>query len=304
VSGEVRHEGRPEHMTIRGRLDLDRPRVRPRFPWWNLSEGGGRVAPDVYDPASEILFFDVALHLTEPLVISNESLNVGLVGDVSLTGSNQRIGLLGAMTAVPRGRVTWRSREMVLDAGSVDFQDRFRFWPRYDLTVSCRACESTITVNVAGTLDTKPAINTTSKPEMDQTEINQCLINGVRTREFEGAVGSNVTGFGVEAGYRALTQATGLDKQVRRVLSIDQIDLTTEYSTKQRLYEPRILAAKELFEGKVRMEYSGSLARSDDQKVAIRYRISPELTLQSSWISSQDIPVGDLGLDLKYRWEW
>jgi len=88
------------------------------------------------------------------------------------------------------------------------------------------------------------------------------------------------------------------------VLPVDQIEITTEYSSRARLYEPRLLIAKEVLEGQVRLEFSSSLFNTDDQSIKAHYRVTPFLTLQSGWTSSEDMAVGDLGLDLKYRWEW
>jgi hypothetical protein len=70
-----------------------------------------------------------------------------------------------------------------------------------------------------------------------------------------------------------------------------------------------VLVAKELMilGGPVRLEYTSSLARSADQELRLRYRITPRLTLQGGWAQAEEFAapvVGDLGLDLKYRWEW
>jgi len=139
---------------------------------------------------------------------------------------------------------------------------------------------------------------------MDDTNIVSCLVRGVRIRDLETLAGEapGTTAFSFAG--EALWRLTGVDRQVRRVLPVDQIDVTTEYSSRDHEYSPRVLIAKEILDGKIRLEYSSSLVNNEDQRVALRYRITQDLTLQSGWASSEDVLYGDLGVDLKYRWEW
>jgi autotransporter translocation and assembly factor TamB len=304
VNGELRLEGRPDHMTLRGSVDLERPDIVPtKLDFQNLI-GRDRQELAVYDPTSEVLFFDVGVKLRDPvrdpIRLHNDALRMELTGDLTLTGSNQRLGLLGTLIARPNGSVNFVNRVYSLESGTVDFQDRFRFFPRYDLTLSTRACDAQISVNVQGTLESF-SLQTSSKPELDgDTERMQCLTAGVRQRQFEQVSLSSPTGVGIGI----LTEASGLNKQVKKYVPVDQIDFPTEYSAKQRLYEPRVYVAKEVLEGKVRLELASSLARSDDRRVAVRYRISPELTFQFNWRDSQNVGAGNAGADLRYRWEW
>jgi autotransporter translocation and assembly factor TamB len=162
------------------------------------------------------------------------------------------------------------------------------------------ACGARIALNIAGTLDEEPNPSYASNPEMDETNILSCLIRGVRTQDLDSDLAKFASG--------AIWKFSGLDREVRKVLPVDEIDFTTEYSSETRAYEPRVLVAKELTiaGGAARLEYSSSLSRAEDQEVRLRYRITPRLTLQGAWVSTEDVQpiVGDLGLDLKYRWEW
>ena len=104
----------------------------------------------------------------------------------------------------------------------------------------------------------------------------------------------------------ALLKLSGVDREVKKVIPIDQLDVTTEYSSLSRQYEPRVVIAKDLsiLDRPTRLEYSTSLLRSNDQRAALRMRLTPRLNLQLGWTSSEDVPYGDWGLDLKRRWEW
>jgi translocation and assembly module TamB len=139
---------------------------------------------------------------------------------------------------------------------------------------------------------------------MEETNVVSCLLRGIRIRDLENIRGDSRGNAAASFAGEALWRLSGVDQQVRRVLPVDQIEVTSEYSARERVYEPRILVAKELGEGRLRLEYSSSLLRNDTQRAAVRYRVTPRLTLQYGWMSSEDVTIGDHGVDLRYRWEW
>ena len=179
----------------------------------------------------------------------------------------------------------------------------YTFAPYYDLALSARACDASISLNILGTMDDL-STSYASKPEMEETNIVSCLIRGVKIKDLENLRGDNRTNAAASFAGEALWRLSGVDREVRKVLPVDQIEVTTEFSRKEHVYEPRILVAKEIRDGQIRLEYSSSLLKNDDQRAAVRYRITPQLTLQYGWTSSEDMSIGDHGIDLKYRWEW
>ena len=303
VSGKLALEGSLDRMLLRGNLVARRSLLNPKFDWRSIvGDPMQRLAPKVYDPASEIMTFDVGIQLLEPLRVKSDTADILMSGGVTMTGTNQRLGLIGN-ASILEGRVGILGREYEFESGVIDFKDRLRFYPRYDLSLNSKACGAQIRLLLVGTLD---SFDTTfnSKPAMSDTDIVSCLVRGVRIKDLESLSGSAIGGAAAGLAGEALWRFTGVDRQVRKVLPVDQIEITTEYSSRARLYEPRILIAKEVLEGQVRLEFSSSLFNTDDQSIKAHYRVTPFLTLQSGWNSSEDMAVGDLGLDLKYRWEW
>lgn len=294
VGGRVTLSGPLRRTMVRGALDLTRGEIRPKIDW--LSLVGTPVIADVYDPSSELLDLDIALHARSPVRVRNEDMDVEMTGEVRLTGTNERIGLLGTGN-VEGGRVILLGREYTIQQGLVEFRDRYRFEPRYDFTGSSGACGARIGLNIVGTLQSFEIVYT-SNPEMAQNDIVSCLIRGVKVSELD----RDLTSF---AG-SALLKLSGVDREVRKVIPVDQIDVTTEYSSLTRAYEPRIVIGKNLrlLDRPARLEYSTSLLRSNDQRAALRLGLAERLNLQLGWTSSEDVPYGDWGLDLRQRWEW
>ncbi len=312
IDGKLRFEGTPDKLLLRGSVNVQQGRYRPKFDWSKIvADTSKRLLVDVYDPSAEVLSYDIDVHLDPLARLKNETVDVEVSGDLRMVGTNQRMGLLGSL-AVLRGRVGFFGRAYDIRGGGVEFSERYSIQPRYDLSLRARACEATIDVNVAGTLDAFQT-NYVSNPEMDESSIVSCLKFGVRLEDaglFAGGGGSRLgddagtqqmLGLGVEA----LWRLSGVDQQVRRVIPVDQIEVTTEYSSRLRVYEPRLVVGKDL--GFVQLQASSSLTQVDtlNQAAVARFRLTPDLSLELSWQYSQFVPaVGDLGVDLKRRWEW
>src|SRR5262249_36526643 len=151
-NGALSVEGTPTKLVVRGDLDVSRGLVKPKLDLRSLV-GQGRGGAGVYDPSQEILDLDIGFHAKNPVRVKNETAELELKGDLRLTGTNQRIGMLGSATMQSGGWVNFLGRQYEKVSGSIEFQDRYRFYPRYDLWVQSEACAARIRVNLVGTLD-------------------------------------------------------------------------------------------------------------------------------------------------------
>ena len=313
ASGKVRLSGPPSELRLSGAVEVEQGRYRPKFDWSKLvNDPLKRLVVQVYDPSSEVLAFDVGVHL-ELARVKDETSDIEIGGDLRLVGTNERMGLLGSLTVL-RGRVGFLGRTYDMRGGLLKFTERFSIRPRYELNLRARACDAIIDVSVAGTLDEFTTAYL-SNPEMDGTSIVSCLKFGVRIEDSfvlgEGGQGDQRSGFdqlgglGTGLGLEALWRLSGVDRQVRKVIPLDQIEVTTAYSPRLRVYEPRLIVGKDL--GFVQLQASTSLASTTNpnQEAKAKFRLTRDLSLELGWRYSPFIPaVGDLGLDLRRRWEW
>ncbi len=295
LSGQLTVDGAFERMRVEGALDVERGLAEPKMEWSSLV--GSKGLATVYDPNNEIVDFDILLRSVGGFRIKNQDADVGLSGSFRFTGTNERMGMLGTLPLTQGGRVVFLGREYTFRSGTLSLTERYRFAPRYDLRLFTESCEAAITIVLVGTLATFE-LTYRSNPEMDQRDIVSCLIRGVKISELDQDLASFAGS--------ALLKLSGVDQEVKKVLLIDQIEVTTEYSSLARAYEPRVLVAKNLsvLDRPARLEFSTSLLRTNDQRAAVRVRLTPQLNLQLGWTSSEEVPFGDWGLDLKQRWEW
>lgn len=301
LDGQLVVGGTGGDLSVRGDLELRRGLIEPRIDLRTLVE---TTPPVAYDPSAEFVQVDVRLRSMSPVRLQSDVVSAEVKGDVRWTGTNQRPGLLGSASVVPGGRVTFLGRDYTFDGGAVEFRDRYRFAPSYDLALRAEACSARISVGLSGTLEDFDLVYS-STPEMGREDIVSCLIRGIRSQTL-----ADERNIGAFAG-STLLKLSGVDEEVKKVIPVDQIDVTTEFSSVSRSYEPRLLVAKDLnvLNRSLRLEYSSSFLQSSDiettdQRAALKLRLTPQLELQLGWTSSLDVPLGDWGLDLRRRWEW
>ena len=84
---------------------------------------------------------------------------------------------------------------------------------------------------------------------------------------------------------------------------IDTFRLAAKYSDLSKTTVPMITVGWKIATD-VRMEYDTSVIDSNDQKVELDYKLNRVTTLRGLWGRNAQVPMGDLGADLRLRWEY
>ena len=96
-----------------------------------------RTEVNAYDPALDALALDLRVRSAAPIVIKNNLVEVQLgvdSGTLQVTGTNQRIGLRGALRALPGGRLHFQTNEFEVRQALIRFDDPTRIAPNVDIT--------------------------------------------------------------------------------------------------------------------------------------------------------------------------
>ena len=247
------------------------------------------------------------------LLFTNNFLESELSANLRLTGTTQHMGAIGTITPI-WGRSTYAGNTYKVERGIIDFVEEYKISPRFEFRASTEACNGLkLTVNINGN-DNGYSIQAQGQDdngtEIDSQEALMCAQFGLRLDQDNAAntlTNPDSTSSVLSGAVDAIWKVTGMDERVRRILPVvDQFTLTSGYSKTSRKTEPRILVTKEL--GKDwELKYNGPLNEKDEQHIiALQYRLSSRITLESTWISVSDaIPsLGDLGLDLRLDWQF
>jgi translocation and assembly module TamB len=320
ISGDVTLDSLSYTRPITFNLDLASARAK-------------RTEVDAYDPALDFVSFDVRLRSRTPLVIKNNLAEIQLAFDsgmLELLGTNQRVGLRGAMRTLPAGRFHFQSNEFEVQQGLIRFDDPTRIDPNVDITAMTEYRRYSDTTSGVATGSGPTAASTgstrggalwritmhaygdaenvrivlTSEPALAQQDIVLLLTVGMTRAELDQL---QATGIGEAVALNALGAATGADRAVKQALPIiDDFRFGSAYSTVTGKTEPQLTVGKRLT-NELRASVTAGLSEDRELRSNIEWRLNNHLSVQGSYDNINDVSssaLGNLGLDLRWRLEF
>lgn len=306
----------------------------------DLSQLGARAKRtqvDAYDPALDVLGLDVRVRSRRPLVLKNNLVEVQLSidsGSVEITGTNQRLGLRGALKTLNGGRFHFQSSDFDVRQGLVRFDDATRIDPNVDITAVTeyrRYTDSTagaaagvgsgggntasstgstrggalwrITLHAYGDADNL-RVDMTSEPSLSQEDIVLLLAVGMTRAELDQLQASSI---GASIALNYLGAASGADRALKQALPvIDDFRFGSAYSTATGKTEPQLTIGKRLTND-VRASVTAGLSEDRELRSNIEWRLNNRLSVQGSYDNINDVSssaLGNLGVDLRWRLEF
>lgn len=320
VSGNLVLLGPLDDLRLRGSVNIDELSYTRNVNLTSIIPRRGSRPPLSVPTveSTEAIGLSIKVTADETISFSNNVLDATLKADLTLTGTTNRMGLLGTVTPV-RAQARYAGNLYELERGSIDFTEEYEIYSRFSLRATTEACGIDVTVDVFGdseAYNVSPS-GTDDVGVVDPQEVLVCLQFGTRQRDFSSGgapVTSSAVG-GVDdelaaavSGLDALWTVSGLDDRVREVLPIDEVRITNAWSPQANGIRPRLVLGKEIGEA-VRLQYYQSIFNEDQeetyQALSIQYELSRRATLEGTWLSEYqtEVPVTDLGLDLRLRWE-
>jgi len=309
VSGRLELFGRPEAMTMSGRLHVLRARYSQNFDLErSLVEFRRRVeAPRAYDKEGERLKMDVQLVIDGDARVENDLMRGNMRGEVTVTGTAAAMGFVGSVAFAEGSRASFRGNEFELTHAVVDFTERDRLAMSLDVHGQAQVRDYEVFMHLFGPF-ADPQLTLTSTPALSQPDIVTLLSLGFTTRD--AAPGTGVQGVATAAAAQALMSASGLDEQVRRFLPRGgairdaSVRITSAYSEGSGQVEPRAEFESWLWRDRLRLRYQAPLSGARGQRAQAEFRLGRHTALQYQWDNDNPDLPGDHGVDLKLRWEW
>ncbi len=312
-----------ERFALSGQLRMHEGGYQEQLSLVSLSGGlfrRRRPRARTYDRKREWLDFDVRLIVPDQFEVDY---NLDLVrfvaemkGEVRLSGTNERLGVLGELEAV-EGRVSYLSKDFAVQAARVQFVDEYGIEPRFEILASRsetvdRGEEGKISYEVNLALNGKGddvRVSLRSSPPLNEPDIVTLLSLGITTRDLDRLKGDDLIGLGGEIFLRSLQAEERFSKFFPfppEVIQPKYLRMRSRYSEHSKTTTPRLEAGVKLrfISDDLDLGYSRSLYVEEDQSLDLSYQLSKGITTQLRWESAQESDYGDLGLDLRLEWEW
>ncbi len=305
ATGELLLTGKPGALRLSGDLDVARLRyVRPFGvdALMRQRTGGGGAEGE---RGAEWLTLDVALHLKDARVENNVA-RARLLGDLRVTGTNLHPGLVGTVEAGEGSQAFFRGNAFAITQGVADFKDHHGLEGVFDVYADTQVRDYQIRLHAFGR-SSAPQVQFSSDPALPERDVLSLLTLGLTAREQAGISGTAGAGAGLAA--EALYQASGLDRQVQRFLPNNTVlrdpafRISTQYSEGTGLVEPTAQLESKFLVDQLKLSVSQPVSGKGTHAQA-EYRFDNRLSAQAQWDNAyNDLPIGNLGIDLKLRWE-
>jgi len=302
----------------------------------SLAQRGKRTEVNAYDPADDMVQFEVRLRAQKAMKLQNNLIDAELdVADegLLLAGTNGRFGLRGAVTLHPRGKIFLRRSEFEITQGRVRFDDLSRIAPEVDVTAvtEYRRYQTNNTATAAPTSasssgggSTAPTsqggrwriqlhahgnadklkVDLTSDPALAQDDIFLLLTVGLTRAELDQAQSASVGG---SVALEALGSLSGADRAVTDAVPlIDDFRFGSAYSSRTGRTEPTVTIGKRLSK-RIRANVTSGVADSREVRSNVEWQLSPRVSVEGSYDNVNDISsstLGNLGADVRWRLEF
>ncbi|MDY7228474.1 translocation/assembly module TamB domain-containing protein [Hyalangium rubrum] len=305
ASGDLQLTGTPDAMLLAGDVDILRLRYQKGLELDSVLKNLGRrsgVLPTTADKPREFLTYDVRVHLRD-VRVDNNLARARMLGDLRLTGTNVRPGLLGRVEAAEGSQAFFRNNQFAISQAQVEFRDRYGFDLVFDVRAQTQVREYTLKLHAFGP-PSDPQVLLSSEPSLAEGDVLSLLTLGVTSTDRDTAASASA-GLAAEA----LFNVSGLDRQVKRFLPRNAIlkdlsfQISTTYNDATRQAEPTAQLESKILSDQLKIGMTQPVSGRGTRARA-EYRFDNRLSAQAQWDNeNNEASFGNLGLELKLSWE-
>ncbi|MCI0669885.1 MAG: translocation/assembly module TamB [Myxococcaceae bacterium] len=329
TSGSLSLTGAPEQLALAGQLEVLRLRYTKGVELDELLRDVGRARAAVVtrqERPKELVSLSVAVRLGD-VRVENNLARLRLTGDLLLTGTNARPGLLGSVQVAEGGRAFFRGNQFNVTSGSLEFTERYAFDPVVDLRAQTQlrhalrqatvVQEYLVGLHAFGRAR-EPQVLLSSEPSLPEAEILSLLtlgmFSGDLTAASTGAAGGGAdprTQMGLGLAAEALLSVSGLDREVQRffpntpLLKDPDFKVSTLYNEVTNSAEPTVQLESTVLTEQLKLQVSQPVVSGKGTRAKLEYRLDDQVSIQGQWEDkdNDDLTLGNPGLELKWNWE-
>ncbi len=305
ASGALQLTGTPDAMVLSGDVDINKLHYQKGLELEGILKNLARrptVVTANAEKPREYLALDVNVHLGD-VRVDNNLARARLLGDLRLTGTNVKPGLLGRVEAAEGSQAFFRNTQFAIAEGQLEFRDRQGFEPVFELHAHSLVREYTVKLHAFGRLD-DPQVLLTSEPSLTEGDIVSLLTLGVTSTDRDTAASASA-GLAAEA----LFNVSGLDRHVQRFLPSNPVlkdlsfQISTAYNDATQQAEPTARLESKFLTEQLKIGMTQPVSGRGTRARA-EYRFDNRLSAQAQWDNeNSEASFGNLGLELKLSWE-
>ena len=304
LSGEGRLEGDWQELRVSGDITVlhalynENIGLTDLIPWFRRQV----KRPPRRDPLSPALRLDLRLHAPGEVFIDNNVAKVEMRADLQVSGLVPDLAVSGPLEVVG-GQVIFRDREFDVSTGSIVFKPEQGIEnPSVNITAETEVPTSdgiyAVTVQVFGTFEDIKVLFSANDPTLtEQDMISLVTLGKTMSQLQQGGAGFSA---GDLAAIGAGAYKEDLQRNLRRFLPVDRIEIEPAYFRTTGAFEPRITIGKDITE-RLSALASSTFGVESQRSVQLEYRLTPRVSLLGTWESETSAEEGAFGAEVKFR---
>jgi translocation and assembly module TamB len=309
-SGLLQVSGPPHGFTVTGGLDIVKMRYQKALDVESMLKSlqkrtytpSAPVTSSTGEAPKPLVIWDVNVHFGD-VRVDNNLAKARLLGDVRLTGTDLRPGLLGRVELAEGSQAFFRNNPFTINQGQVEFQDATGIDPVFEVQAQTQVREYTVKLHAFGK-PADPQILLSSEPALVEGDIVSLLTLGFTSSDRDTAATASA-GLAAEA----LFNVSGLDRQLQRFLPSNPVlrdlslQIATTYNDATRQAEPTAQLESKFLSEQLKIGMTQPVSGRGTRARA-EYRFDDRLSAQAQWDNeNSEASFGNLGLELKLSWE-
>ncbi len=277
-------------------------------------KGSHFLPPKQIESLAPSLLLDVAVDLSQGVVVKNKLLEGTATGNLIIKGSPENPLILGDINIKAGSKIIFKDKPFEVQTAHIHFPPANEINPEIYVSAVARVSDYDISLLVQGAAK-NPTIEASSQPPLSKNDIFSLLALGMTSTKMDQNLSSEAqqrqTGLEVVA---ALSNQSEFNKKLQQTLGLT-VQLAPAVDSTKNIAVPKVVVSKQILK-KLNASYAKPLTGEQNQEVKLQYLFNPhwsgilnyqnkESIQPDSSINTQDQNgAGVLGGELEYKKEF
>lgn len=303
VEGNLRLTGDYPSLLLSGDINVVNARYSEKIDWKTFLPSFRRrlQEPAAFKEGEGALRLDINFRADRNLIFDTNAGRGELKGEVRLKGDTSRFGIAGGIEVIT-GKVFYKDHEFTVTSGIIEFPDPKKIEPIFDFAAEGKVRDNVegkdydIQILVQGNINDLK-VTMSSIPFLSDLDIASLISLGVTSK------GLQESGGGAPAYGAASFLTREVEDKFKDYIGFERFHIDPYYSKVTGTTEPKLTVGKEITED-TSVIYSRGLSGTGEQEVQMEYKLYRNFSLIGGWSSFGASEEGDVGADMKFRFEF
>lgn len=273
------------------------------------------LPPQQIEQQTPSLLFDVAVDLTQGVVVKNQLLEGEATGKLNISGTPETPIIAGQIDIRPGSKLIFKDKPFDIQTATIKFPGTAEINPDVYMTANARVSEYDVNLLVQGVPSKSLVIKPTSQPPLSEPDIFSLLALGLTSSKMDQNLSSETqrTQTGLEV-LSVISNQSQINKKFQEKFGLT-VQLAPSVDSTKNIAVPKVVVSKKI-QKNVNASYSRPLTGdTQNQEWKLQYLFNPNksiiLNYQNVESNQQDQTKnpnandqGILGLDFEYKKEF